>query len=162
MVQNVPPPSSHVIVLPQEFAITGRHQIEFPGGRLVMNKPRQWRPHDEITAFTKPQTQIHIIECDRQVRTIESTDLKKYVSPHNNASGGHRRNILLQQCPTEIARIVGRDVAVKMSRDPGYAEDDAGVLYAPIGIKEFRPNGANFWSASICNHVSQPAGLDRL
>ena len=105
----------------------------------MMNKPRQRRPHDEVTAFAEPQTQIHVIECDRQVRTIESPHLKKNVSPHRDASGGHRRKVLLQHCPTEIAGVVGRTAAVKMSRDPGHSQDDPAVLYAPIGINRKSP-----------------------
>jgi hypothetical protein len=135
VVQNVPPPRSHVIVLAQEFLITIRHQVQIPGGRLVMIELRQRRPHDQVPALAEPQAQIHVIERDRQVLTVESTDLEKYIPPDRETGGGHRREILLQCSAAEVAGIIGPPVAMKVSGDPRQSQYDAAMLHAPIRIE---------------------------
>ena len=120
------------------------------------------RPKVAVPGGADLQAEVDVVERHLQLLGLEPADLQVNLAPDDQARGGHRRQILLQQI---AVRLAGRAAGVRLPRvrgDAADAEDDAGVLDAVVGIVELRADTADLGAQRVRYHLVEPVAVDDL
>src|SRR5205085_9073620 len=88
---------------------------------------------DAPAHLARPQTEIDVIECDRQPGFIKASEFFKYFAPHHQAGGGNGAKILRQMLAGEVTRFMASN-AINVTGNTANSENDTAMLKSPVGI----------------------------
>src|SRR5205085_10830220 len=112
------------------------------------------RPEDAIAARTHAQAEIHIVEGNRQIGLIETTDLSVHLAARDETCAGHGREILQQLRAPHVAPIPARLILVRVAGNAADAEHDAGMLDQTIRVVELRADRADLRAQGMAYHLA--------
>ena len=149
----------------QEIGAFGGMGVEPPESgfaatcRFEMHETGKWRPERLETEIFEPQTEVHIVELDRQMNFVEAAGCKKFRALHGKTGARHSRYFVNRAVAAEPAHSIRRETRVAMTGARAHADDDPGVLDAPIGVEQQAADCADARIACAGGKLFDPAGL---
>ena len=86
-----------------------------------MHKHRAWLVEGLPPPGIEPQTQVDVVEGDREVVLVKATDLREPIGPHDKTGGGHGRDELRQRMAAMIALIFRPEETVRVRGRSAYS-----------------------------------------
>ncbi len=117
------------------------------------------RPHRLPAGSPEAQAEIDVVEIDREGHGIETAHRPVLVAGDREAGGGDRGNLVGDPHPAEMARRFGRAAAQDMTRLAAEADDDAGMLEAPVLVEELGTDRADLRPHGLGDHRVEPVGM---
>ncbi len=127
-----------------EMSLLLLRRLMSAGGGLGVDQVSERRPDVEVARRDQTQTEIDVIETDREIRFVERPDFFEKFLLHSQAGAGYGRDVLLHQRAAEITTPTALEMGKSVTGNAAETKNHAPCLQGAVGIPETGADRADF------------------